>query len=423
MKYTVSIYKIILAILLFILFSDINNSYSSYVNKNEVFSYLILLLTVILFVKSFQIGTKVPTILITYIIFYLFYLIYGTLIYHLFNTTYGDPIIRIRSLAPAVFIIIACSKWFLLFHKRNEFKFVLNTITIALLFNTIAIIYSYYSGLAFFSENASDRSSGTIASVNQAGSTAVLTQVFILYHALKLNIAIPKRIFLLLLYTLAVFAAIVTFSKAALLGSILVFILYSIYIVKTSIDFGKSKFLLNKYLLLIIPFLFVGILSIFINEMNLFDKFNANQIDRLVTFTDLLKGNLNDQTTTNRTSIASYALDQIKDDYYMGRGLDSFHRMSGIGLGPHNQFLLILGETGILGLMFFLAFVTKLFFSIFKTENRDFKILKLGIFIVILIASMVSHTILYVKTYIIMIVVLSIASDRILPPEHVEIHD
>ena len=179
-------------ILLFILISDLNGSLSIVFKTKGILSELILFFTIILFLKSIYITLPLTKQSINFISFFLFFLTYGVLIYYLLGNGWGQPFDRVRSLTPSLILVFVLSKWFLLFIKRGQFDKVLKIISISLFFNSLVIIYSFITGDVLIEENT-DRSSGLIASVNQAGATAVLTQVFMVYYVLSYKLKFLHR--------------------------------------------------------------------------------------------------------------------------------------------------------------------------------------------------------------------------------------
>jgi len=408
---SIKFFKYIFYILTFLFISDLNNSISKALNTESFLSIIILLLTLILFVKSFQIKIKIPFLSQYYILFYIVFLLLGTLIFYLVENNSGSPFPRLRSLVPSAILVYTYSKWFLYYISQNKFNSIIKILNIALLVNCIAIIYSFQSGNIYISDEYSDaeRSSGLIASVNQAGTIAAITEAFMLFAALRINISKSKRYMYLLFYFVALFAAIVTFSKAAMLKSLILMVVFIyFYLIKLHTKNKKIIVFQRKYIL--IPFLTMFlILSIGLGN-KILSEFSEYQYSRLVDFTLFLQGNIDDEITTNRTSLAEHSLNLIKKDQYMGRGLNTFHRMEGKGIGPHNQFLLILGEVGFLGFLLYVTYYILIFYNIIKIKSPELKFLGISLILILVVTAASAHTMLFVKTYVIMFSFLNVLS-------------
>lgn len=96
-------------------------------------------------------------------------------------------------------------------------------------------------------------------------------------------------------------------------------------------------------------------------------------IERLSTaYTELTGGG----TLTGRTQIWADAFNRFMDNPILGLGSDAFKAVSQSGLVAHNSFLSVLVETGIVGLLLFLAIVITAFiycFQLPKLESRLWK--------------------------------------------------
>ncbi len=204
-----------------------------------------------------------------------------------------------------------------------------------------------------------------------------------------------------MLYFVALYAAVVTFSKAAMLKSLLILSVF-IYYYFIKIYKSHSFQIKNQRRRILLPFMFFSTIVVLFLGSRILSNFSEYQISRIVDFTSFLKGNINDEITTNRTSLAAHALDLIKRDYYLGRGLDTFHRMEGVGLGTHNQFLLILGETGFIGLLLYMAYYWFLLLKNFKIKLPELKFLGVSVIVVLIVTAASMHTMLFTKTMVIM---------------------
>ena len=401
--HSIKFFDFLFFLLTFLFISDLNGTLSNVFHTKAFLSEIILLLTIILFIKSFQIPVKVPFLTRYYIFFYIFFLTFGTLLFFIKGKALGNPFERIRSLTPSIIVIYTFTKWFLYYISGNKFEKIINIIAIALFVNTLAIVYSHLSGSIFVFDNYTDkeRSSGLIASVNQAGTVASIAQAFFLNIALNANTNKIKRLIYIVLYFVALYAAVVTFSKAAMLKSLLILSVF-IYYYFIKIYKSHSFQIKNQRRRILLPFMFFSTIVVLFLGSRILSNFSEYQISRIVDFTSFLKGNINDEITTNRTSLAAHALDLIKRDYYLGRGLDTFHRMEGVGLGTHNQFLLILGETGFIGLLLYMAYYWFLLLKNFKIKLPELKFLGVSVIVVLIVTAASMHTMLFTKTMVIM---------------------
>ena len=99
---------------------------------------------------------------------------------------------------------------------------------------------------------------------------------------------------------------------------------------------------------------------------------------RLSLFGDLLQGRIDSQTTNGRSVLAREAIQEWMKSPVYGNGAGSLNRMPRAGLGPHNVFLKILGETGLIGLGCFLYGLAVMFFRGLSHKQRFCKVLIIG---------------------------------------------
>lgn len=398
------IYYYLFIALTFIVASDFNGFVSVILGREGVLSSLILMLVLVLFFKSFSLKSKLIIGSKYLLLFFLYWLVVGSAIYFFRNEKYGDPLERVRYYLPSILMTYTLSIWFFYYIKIGLFDQIVNLFTVSLLFNCLVIIYSsIYGGIGSDLEDTEviARSSGFIASVNQAGVTASIAQIFLLFRLLSVRERETNVVIIVIGYLIAVYAGISTFSKAAIINIVIILFLFVFYLlrnkaysarIRTFLKIKRTKIISIFGALIVLVSIYAGVAY---NKLN---RFQAKRIDEIGA---LIRGEINEETTTGRSDLASYALNRIQTDGFLGRGLGTFNSMEGRGLGPHNQFLLIIGEIGILGgIIFFIYFLINAF-SVIKSDENGLRFMGLSILAVLFITSMVSHTILFIKLYII----------------------
>jgi O-antigen ligase len=294
------------------------------------------------------------------------------------------------------------SKLIAYFIIKGKLKQVIDVITFSLLVNCIFIIYSQSFGNVIGVElHVTDRNSGLIASVNQAGVTSSLAQVFLLYQYLIAPRTKRNRYFLIFGYAIAIYAGFLTFSKAAFINIILnagIFIYYLRHNFEKNLITRKLLFR-NKITITII--LITSLLCGFLFSQKIYYNLSNYQKQRIFEFTSLMKGQIDSETTTHRSEIAETAIDLMKEDLFLGRGLGVFHNLEETGgYGTHNEFLLILGEVGFIGFFLYVGYFIFIYINLFKIKFVPNRFLIFTIVNIMLITSMVSHTVLYIKLYV-----------------------
>lgn len=106
---------------------------------------------------------------------------------------------------------------------------------------------------------------------------------------------------------------------------------------------------------------------------------NAQQQQRLEHLNRLLNtGVLDDEMTTGRTSIWVAGFNVWLESPLIGCGLDTFDVVPGTGMDSHNSFLVILGESGLLGFALFVAMLWAWLTSLWRCKQGDVRVLGIG---------------------------------------------
>ena len=149
-----------------------------------------------------------------------------------------------------------------------------------------------------------------------------------------------SKVFLIII---CVALSFLTFSKTAIVTTILLLLLMST---------RKVKIFVTLAIISLAQLSFIN-LDYFIN-------LDSEQQRRVELIGRLMSGEINEETTSERSILYAEAFDRLNDSAFMGNGFGTFTRLKGIGLGVHNGFLLVLGEGGIFAfiplIIFFILF-------------------------------------------------------------------
>lgn len=241
------------------------------------------------------------------------------------------------------------------------------------------------------------RTLGLFANPNETGMQANFTL------ALGLGLFLKRRISILLASIgslIAVLTSISTFSKMAIITTVVVLLFFFVYNLFRT--FSQPKYMVNSYLKLIV--LFVGISIFFLvprAEAYIKDMSHGQQRRLKSLFELVLKGEVNNETTSYRGETFEEAFQLIKRKPLFGYGIHTFS-MGGMfthrtDIGVHNTFLKILGEAGIFVLFIFVWFLWLYFINAYKYWNGEWAFLSLAVLLVFLSFCMSSHNLLNQK--------------------------
>ena len=182
---------------------------------------------------------------------------------------------------------------------------------------------------------------------------------------------------------LASVATVLTFSRSAFLT---LFLLIVFQVLMSPVVKRKS--------ILIVTLISMGFLTWFATVgVFSFVDVNYTQSARLESLKRILTLQIDmEEDTGDRFVAASAAIGHWFDSPVVGNGFTTMRRMPETGLGPHNQYLLVLGEGGLLPLGTMFLFLGVFMYQAWKCKDRSIRSLGLGVGFVFACSCMVSHT-------------------------------
>jgi len=222
------------------------------------------------------------------------------------------------------------------------------------------------------------RAYGSLDHPNMLGGLMALTIFFSLYLIFKEEIKGKKEIIIITAFIFLVAGLISSFSRAALLATVLGLIIYFIFAIKTGF-----KLMIKKAL----PLFIIGLIITALFAVPFYYVF----LPRLTAST-----RLEQMSTAERIAGYKEALPIIKNNLIIGSGLSVY----GLALKAqdskqqvwfyqpiHNVLLLILAETGLVGLILWLLFILKTIIVSWKKFPEDRLIIVGTIIVLISLAS------------------------------------
>jgi hypothetical protein len=389
---------ILFCLFIFAVSVDLNNFLSNTFNTTGFLTpFFISLLLIFLF---YGIKEKLKIDRYTKIILLLFgiWLIYGGILNIGSPNGFSATFDRVRYYVPSVLYLYSLSMMFNKFFQEGKLLKIIRIITVALVLNSLLITlgsFGYVLPVSTTEGGDEDRMGGLFESVNQAGIVSSIGQIFCLFFVFTEEKNLNKILYFVL-YLACLSAAIFTFSKGAFLYSILIVVAFFYYqTFRSAVKTKRSR--VSQYFI----FILFSVAGFFVfQEMFADREYSKGQEQRIDQFSRLLRGEVNEETTTKRSLISSTATQLIVQDYFMGKGIGSFHKIAKIGYGTHDMYLLILGEIGIIGLLVFIIYYLKIAWSSFKIKVSGYSFLCVSISAVLIMASFVYPNIFYFKLFI-----------------------
>ena len=211
------------------------------------------------------------------------------------------------------------------------------------------------------------RFSGNFANPNELASFSIFTIILTFYNA---NIKKLNLIFSIIIISISFYFILISFSRSGIIFA-LVLILFSLLQISSKRNFFFSILFFSLSLLVYNLFF-----ESFINNLSLSQQY------RLQPILNIFETGITNELSTGRFEYWIIAQDKIISSPLFGSGFGSFHRISEIGLGVHNTYLMIIGESGIFPFFLLIIFLTLLFVRIIKIKSK-LKFFSLWVFLVI----------------------------------------
>ena len=335
-----------------IIFLDLNEYITRFIGTEGALSSLILVVSLVLIAIG-PLGGNVGRLNKSFLILFLGFIFLGALASAL-EGMYNSIFSTIRYYSSSLLIFLATIQVIRCTRKKSGITRIIKILAFLLGINSLIIIGSITFDLDFHAGSNTveiERAVGLYSNANKAGYVSVIGQILALLFFLSertKNVA-----FYFSLYLVCLFAAVVTFSKGAILVSLLLLVRIMLGRAKVS---RQGKGLVSKNFSRGFVVVFSSVTAALVFSLFYKSDFSVLQNDRLENLTLILKGEVSDTTTTNRASLVFFALEEMRDSWLFGAGLGEFHRMEN-GYGTHNMYLLVLGEAGSFGLILYLCYL------------------------------------------------------------------
>lgn len=294
---------------------------------------------------------------------------------------------------------IYCSALYFYIARRGYegLLWVFGALQIAFFIDCIAVLNDKFIVDYFSIDRPQERASGFFDNPNEASVMALYFIILIVTTARKINFAV------LLKFTVAVAALLLTFSKT---GILLLMLLSAVFLCARRM---YGRLVLGIFsLVLLLPAIHV---FTSVNPLDLTD----DQVLRIEQVVNVVGGEVDNTTTTGRVELWKEGIHRISQTIPLGSGIGSYHRMVGGGyidltgdwLGVHSTFLMVLGESGLIPFLIFLGFL----FVLARTALLSSTALTMAGCLIVFISDMfVTHGVLSLRIHNVMLAVIMAAS-------------
>ena len=379
--------------------TDINNYISKLFDTSQLFSPLILVLSLYLifsnlkkrYFRSFNQGIGLA------FLFCLMTFLMGGSFAAMIQDNYKDILFGYRVYLPTILLFLSLCLGYMRLVEQKGVGYLIELVRRLLFINVILLVASYLFGFSLV-DTSSTRSLGISGNPNQA---AFISCIFL---AIELNIfSMKKSKISYITIGLSLLAVLLTSSKTGFL-IVLVLIIMMFSRIKVKIIFGRIfQFIIGS-------FLFILVLNVFFSNKLKSIFTDSERIRRIEQTYDILsKAELNNDNTTGRAELANIGFRRIKDFPILGSGLMFFGNLENADAGVHNQFLRVWGDSGLLALLSYLGFY---FFTwkISRALTAEMRNLVGNMFIVWFLYSLTNHNMFSNKIWIVTVVMVAVVA-------------
>lgn len=252
----------------------------------------------------------------------------------------------------------------------------------------IGLVYPAWTEITKSKVAVEGRLSGFWSNPNEAGLQAALTIVVGTFVSLRTG-----RIWYFAVAVISAgIASFYSFSKTAILMSMVVSIAMAFLIQRRGISLRNALALIVSAMLVLMLISFVrGAAMRSESRIDL----TSGQIRRLEqVYAVMFEGRLDEETTTGRTLLAQEGIEMWRISPLVGNGLTTLDRLPSSGLGPHNTFIKVLGEGGVVCLVLMLAALARIALHALRVGSASAQAFIVGGLLVLNGAFMVSHNVL-----------------------------
>ncbi len=302
------------------------------------------------------------------------------------HSEYTDYYRVFRKHAPGIILLYAIYKYLVYAADKNKLLTSLAIIALVLVLVTLitplSVLTNIFTGVLSPLASGGGRANGLFANPNLAGVHVSFTMAFVLFFILKSKRIIPYLFFVGML-PLTLYAGVLTFSKAAIITQVLLLLLFLFYNI---FFFMKNNRTSRRNFVTFIIIVAAGIIYSLPQIKAAASTLSFQQAERLLQIAQLAQGQLDEDTTTDRSLIWNEAIGMIKANPILGYGTSSFNNLPVHKLGAHNTYLMVWGEGGIIPFAALLIFIFSSYYrSYFWIVDPPYRFLSLSLLVVVTI--------------------------------------
>jgi O-antigen ligase len=156
----------------------------------------------------------------------------------------------------------------------------------------------------------------------------------------------------------------------------------------------------KKFILMFVGGVVVALMVYAVYSMAMLDDTAATgQIERMENLGRVLTGEISDETTGGRFELAMNGIREWAKSPLIGNGLGTQRRVGAANIGPHNTYILIAGESGLIPLVLFVGLLGVMFWQAWRCHVPAIRTFVMSYTIVLAMAALASHGVLHFRDH------------------------
>ncbi len=272
-----------------------------------------------------------------------------------------------------LYVLLLCGSEINYSKEKNVFYTML-----AFTIGTIYLIYVIRNELVTASVLSmirdAERISGEVQNTNVVGKASGFIILFLLYEGIYKK----KKLYFLAL-PIFIVVLLITKSKSSLISTIFACLFLLLLSAETKKQYYKPAFYISFFIIVFYYIISQGWLGdAFTRLIHMFDFFSTGDFSV-------------DVSTAERAEFAISGLETFTKEPITGFGIGSSYKLLN-GTYYHNNYVQLLVETGIIGFIFYYAFMFSIFKGLYRRKSNDISKLLISLLIIIIVCDFTNTT-------------------------------
>ncbi|RIK81125.1 MAG: hypothetical protein DCC68_09270 [Planctomycetota bacterium] len=236
------------------------------------------------------------------------------------------------------------------------------------------------------------RATGTYNNPNEAGAAVCMFAAMVFAYMMSGRSKLLSTVLVVGALMISALAILLTASR----GAFVVFALVSL--AQVVISPGSKKLVLSLAAVAVVAGMAYAVFSYWVVR----EATDRSQVERFESLGRVIRGEVTDETTGGRFELAMNGIREWQKSPLLGNGLGTQRRVGAANIGPHNTYILIAGEAGIVPLALYLLMIAAIVWQGWKCPVPAIRTFAMTFGFVLALGSLTAHGVLQSREYALM---------------------